>query len=898
MAGAGGTFRIFVSSTFDDLRAERNALQRFVFPRLHELCASKGASFQEIDLRWGVSGEASLDQRTMPICLGEIDRCLETTPKPNFVALLGDRYGWRPLPYEIPAGELEAMRFDRDERALVDTWYRRDDNAKPLVYVLQPREGEFAADEGPWQDEAEPALRAALARASASLPPPARERYLASATAQEIERATRVGEPRDHVFAFVRRITIGRVPLAEALPADGSANRYVDLLPGRLRDMDAEERLAALKTWLACRFETRSYDARWDPDAPAEDGRERDDPTAQGAPTHDHLGSLPDELDECLALLNDPAAGVTLCVDVWRALAGAILEELEAEQTPLGDSELHTAFARARSKDFVGRGDLLVRIARYVAAGEEDRLLAISGDAGAGKTVLLARAFLDALTAETEATVLARFIGGATPGSSDARSLLADLCQELAAVAGAEEAVPAEYHQLVAHFWRLLEQAAEVKPVVLFLDALDQLSDAYAARSLSWLPAKLPQGVRIVVSTRKSERRPAREGEERQMRPAETLAALERKYPQPVLVALDKLERPDAERLLRHWLDEDGRTLTTEQWEHVLACFDATGMPLHLRLAFDEARLWRSYHGIPKPLGTTIEALIRDNLFDRLDDPQYHEPMVVERSLGYLTASRYGLAEDELIDVLTRDDDLYTHVLESARHDLPPPRDPARRLPVVLWSRLFFDLAPYLTRRAAEGANVLAFYHRELTEVARGMYLDGGDRPRERHCALAAYLRDRADPGRRREWRSYPRGLAELPYHLTEAARADDGLRDELFKLLTDFRFIERKVADVGVVPGAKPDGTETVSTGAFQLQADYALALELFPGQAGEPGLGPLIVTAWERDGGLVVRCPACGGVGTTFPVEREQLGDVIECPECGRKLRLNTFTITPAWT
>ncbi|MCC6155365.1 MAG: DUF4062 domain-containing protein, partial [Candidatus Hydrogenedentes bacterium] len=30
------TFRVFVSSTFKDLRAERNALQQHVFPKLRE----------------------------------------------------------------------------------------------------------------------------------------------------------------------------------------------------------------------------------------------------------------------------------------------------------------------------------------------------------------------------------------------------------------------------------------------------------------------------------------------------------------------------------------------------------------------------------------------------------------------------------------------------------------------------------------------------------------------------------------------------------------------------------------------------------------------------------------------------------------------------------------------
>lgn len=137
------TFRIFVSSTFSDLKAERDALQRFVFPRLRELCAERGARFQAINLRWGVSEEAGLDQRTMPICVGEIERCQRVTPRPNFVVLLGDRYGWRPLPPEIPAAEFAAIETkvaDPDDKALLETRYQLDENATPKpVWCLQPR---------------------------------------------------------------------------------------------------------------------------------------------------------------------------------------------------------------------------------------------------------------------------------------------------------------------------------------------------------------------------------------------------------------------------------------------------------------------------------------------------------------------------------------------------------------------------------------------------------------------------------------------------------------------------------------------------------------------------------------------------------------------------------------
>lgn len=88
--------RVFVSSTFTDLKKERNALQEQVFPKLEQLCVQNGFQFQAIDLRWGVSSEAGLDHRTMRICFDELRRAQEISPEPNFLILLGHRYGWVP----------------------------------------------------------------------------------------------------------------------------------------------------------------------------------------------------------------------------------------------------------------------------------------------------------------------------------------------------------------------------------------------------------------------------------------------------------------------------------------------------------------------------------------------------------------------------------------------------------------------------------------------------------------------------------------------------------------------------------------------------------------------------------------------------------------------------------
>ncbi len=240
MPTATRTFRVFVSSTFDDQKEERNALQKYVFPRLRDLSMRHGCRFQAIDLRWGVRDEAALDQQTMRICLEEIARCQRVTPRPNFIVLLGDRYGWRPVPPAIPADECEAIEHHvaPAEKELLQRWYKRDDNAVPPVYDLQPREGDFI-DRDRWGAE-EQRLREILLHATAELPENRRFEYRASATEREIVHgAMEVADAQEHVFGFFR--TIARVP------HDTSARDFIDLDERREFDAVAHTQLIKLK---------------------------------------------------------------------------------------------------------------------------------------------------------------------------------------------------------------------------------------------------------------------------------------------------------------------------------------------------------------------------------------------------------------------------------------------------------------------------------------------------------------------------------------------------------------------------------------------------------------------------------------------------------------------------
>ncbi len=93
--------RVFLSSTFRDMEAERNHLVKQIFPKVRAACLARQVGFTEIDLRWGVTEDESKNGATVEICLKEIDRCREFPP--FFIGFLGERYGWMPKHEELAA---------------------------------------------------------------------------------------------------------------------------------------------------------------------------------------------------------------------------------------------------------------------------------------------------------------------------------------------------------------------------------------------------------------------------------------------------------------------------------------------------------------------------------------------------------------------------------------------------------------------------------------------------------------------------------------------------------------------------------------------------------------------------------------------------------------------------
>jgi WD40 repeat protein len=571
----------------------------------------------------------------MEICLREIRRCQETRVQPNFIVLLGDRYGWQPLPPRIPATEFDALLVHIPTgaaRALTEQWYRLDKNGVPPEYCLQPRTDEFVTSAA-W-DLVERPLHEALENAarSAGMSDIDRIKHEASATHQEILAGLgKTDADRRHVYGFFRRPT-------------GKTDARLDRLKSHLRD------------------------------------------------------ALPGNITEF-----DPADVTALCDSVFSKLRQVIEQEVKQfEEQPALDLELetHDRFAEDRCRVFTGRQTVLATIADYIR-GPERRMLVLHGASGSGKSAVMAKA---SQVYDGPSRVIRRFIGG-SPESTNGHALLTSLCQQIA-----PGDTPADYSQLERALCGRLMAVEE--PLVLFIDALDQLAANDPAGLMNWLPRELPPHVKVIVSTTADGGRLLSE----------------------LPVHLERMEKSEGRQALEEWLVEARRTLQSWQREKLLTHFERCGLPLYLKLATEEGLLWKSYASNDACiLGEGVAGVI-DTLFDRLGSNANHGPTLVRYSLGYLAAARYGLTENEVLDVLTADDIVWSDFDQRTHHEVSE-----RRLPVVVWSRLSLDMEPYLTERAAPGGVVMAFYHRQLAERAAERFLGEADL-RARHSDLARHF--------------------------------------------------------------------------------------------------------------------------------------------------------------
>ncbi|MFT4894630.1 MAG: hypothetical protein ACI8QU_001433 [Devosia litorisediminis] len=182
--------RVFLSSTFSDFVWERETLNLEIVPEINAALAAKGRRIDLLDLRWGVSREAGLDNFAVDICLNEIRRSAVSGARPFFMYLGSTRAGWKPCPRVLSRDRYEvllnALSQDAGGSELIARLYTPDQNFREPSYVLRSRRN-FEAPDGDTWERAEEKLCNLVADNRGRLPEDLVRDFLTPVTIKEVE---------------------------------------------------------------------------------------------------------------------------------------------------------------------------------------------------------------------------------------------------------------------------------------------------------------------------------------------------------------------------------------------------------------------------------------------------------------------------------------------------------------------------------------------------------------------------------------------------------------------------------------------------------------------------------------------------------------------------------------
>lgn len=436
------TIRVFISSTFRDMHAERDYLVKYVFPELREWCQQYKLHLVDIDLRWGVTSSEAESGKVLDICLDQIDGS-----RPFFIGMLGSRYGWVPNKKEV--SEETRKVYDRlNGKENYSITHLEIQHA-----VLEPLRSLDALEEVPHAFF--------YFRGKDSLPSSdelhnysnqEKEEYRKTYLEEDENNADRLDELKQEIQTHYRSI------------GETKGNIH-----------ESEERIF-------------TYHPNFEP--------------SLSNPEDDKLKGrfTPVSFKEFgIRVQTDLKKAISLQFDE-RIKA---LSERKEQNNIETERDLHESFVENRTRLFIGRTQLLTRLHEYVNS-DSRKILAVFGEPGSGKSALLAKFYRDFKFDENgnEMNKNVLFIphfAGASPGSCFLPSILRRFCEELKVAYKIDDYIPMESNKLSETFRSFIGKANG--KVVILIDGLNQLDEAEHAQELNWLPYELPANLKIIAST-------------------------------------------------------------------------------------------------------------------------------------------------------------------------------------------------------------------------------------------------------------------------------------------------------------------------------------------------------------------------------------------------------------
>ncbi len=441
MTPVWSTIRVFISSTFRDMHAERDHLVKVVFPALRERLEPFQFHLVDIDLRWGITAEQAERDQVLDLCLDYIDEC-----RPFFLGILGDRYGWVPgsLPEETSRHGWTQRHSGRSVTDLEIQWgvlLNAEMRSQSLFFFRDPK---FLAD----------------------VPTDLQHVFVAENDAAALKQA--------ELKQTIRTADIPTEPATYPCRFAGVRISW-DIARLELNEVDRQE------------LETLARDGLIDPSeykrlTPAL----REKVNRLGLP---YLGGLEEFGRQVLE---------TLWSAIQRQYGLADRPKIPAVDPMAADGAAHERFIESRLRVYVGRRGLYDQLTEYTLSNTRVPCM-VSGRSGSGKSAAMAKFVRDFTREHADVFVLPHFIG-ASPESTNLRQMLFRLCTLLSRHFGFAEELPPDLASLTTAWRNLLDRIPADRRTVIVLDAVDQLDEVDLARGLHWLPTTLPEHVKLIFS--------------------------------------------------------------------------------------------------------------------------------------------------------------------------------------------------------------------------------------------------------------------------------------------------------------------------------------------------------------------------------------------------------------
>lgn len=371
----------------------------------------------------------------------------------------------------------------------------------------------------------------------------------------------------------------------------------------------------------------------------------------------------------------------------------SLLATLQAER------KAHEAFAITRRYAYIAIPNYTNQVLLWLQADAEHDdggthvPLVLVGASGSGKSSLVA--YLQGFVPRRfpRYQVVVHYVGAAHT-SGNHIGVMRHLMEEINDLYGNQTSIPDSPEEIEAKFPEWLARVPEDRPLLLMIDALNQLEEP--GDQLRWLPDYIPPTVRLIVSTVPND-------------VAQRL--IDRNWKQLELLPLNLEER---EAMVVRYLGEYHKGLSTHA-TRTIATHQQTANPLFLRTLLEELRLCGDYHLLAHHLEYYLQAQSPQELFSCVMERMERDygETVVRNTLSLIACSRHGLAEHDLLAISN-----------VSRLDL---------------STLLHALDFHLIHRDG----VLDFFHEYLRNAVESRYLSTPETRQQYHIQIAEFFQDK-----------------------------------------------------------------------------------------------------------------------------------------------------------